>query len=73
MYEIEGVVVGFVAISPTSDKPHYKGVVEVSIYVDENQVGQGIGTALLNKLCEEADSKGYWTLYSSIYGKYCKY
>ncbi len=67
VYESEGCVVGFAAISPTSSKPHYKGVVEVSVYVDENHLHRGIGTMLLNRLCEESDKLGYWTLYSSIF------
>lgn len=67
VYELDGSVLGYSALSPTSAKPHYKGVVEVSIYVDETHLHRGIGTALLNRLCEEADRLGYWTLYSSIF------
>ena len=67
VYELEGVVVGFAVISPTSTKPHFRGVVEVSVYVDLSHTGQGIGTALLSKLCQEAFRQGYWTIYSSIF------
>ncbi len=67
VYEENNLVVGYVVISPTSAKPHYRGVVEVSVYVDENYLHKGIGTKLLNCLCEEADKLGYWTLYSSIF------
>ncbi len=67
VYEWDGSVVGFAAISPVSAKPHYSGVAEVSVYVDRKFFHKGIGTALLNSLCREADEHGYWTLYSSIF------
>lgn len=60
-------IAGFVAVSPISAKPHYKGVVEVMIYVDEKHWHKGIGTGLLNKLIAEAPGNGFWCLYSSIY------
>lgn len=65
--EVDGVVAGFVAISPVSSKAHYSGVAEVCIYVDEAYWRQGIGVALLNQLCEAAFGQGYWMLYSSIF------
>lgn len=65
--EINGKVIGFAVLSPTSPRPHFWGVVEVSIYVDEAYLHSGIGTALLMRLCKEADKHGYWTLYSSIF------
>ena len=65
--EIEGKVVGWAAISPTSAREAYKGVVEVSIYVDEKHQGQGIGTELLMTLCTDSEKKGYWCLYSAIF------
>lgn len=67
VFERDGRVVGFAVISPTSAKAHFRGVVEVSVYVDLDFVGQGIGKALLTALCEETEKAGYWTLYSSIY------
>lgn len=67
VYEADGVVAGFVAISPVSSKSHYSGVAEVCIYVDEAYWRRGIGEALLNALIEDAFTKEYWTLYSSIF------
>ena len=60
-------VVGWTAISPTSGRCVYKGSVEVSIYIDENYQGKGIGTELLKFLCEETEKAGYWSLYSAIF------
>lgn len=59
-------VVGFVAISPTSKRAVYKGVVELSIYVDEAYRGKGIGSRLMSRLCEESEEAGFWTLYAAI-------
>ena len=35
--------------------------------MDENYLRRGIGTALLQKLCEETEKHGYWTLYAAIF------
>jgi len=60
-------ITGFVAVSPISGKAHYRGVVEVMIYVDKKYWHNGVGTSLLKKLIEEAPKNGFWCLYSSIY------
>lgn len=63
---IDDKAVGFVVLAPSSSKPHYRGVAEVSVYVNENYHNQGIGTALLKKIIEEAPESGFWSLYSVI-------
>lgn len=67
VYVDNNEIVGFVAVSPVSEKNHYSGVVEVMVYVDENYWHKGVGTCLLRKLIEEAPKNGFWCLYSSIY------
>lgn len=67
VYEEDGEVIGYTMIAPTSARDSYRGVVEVSIFVDENHCRKGIGTALLSKLMEAARNEGYWTLYSAIF------
>lgn len=62
----EEKVVGFVAISPTSKREVYRGVVELSIYIHNNYKGKGIGTMLMSHLCEESEKTGFWTLYAAI-------
>ena len=65
--EIDGNVVGYIAIKPVSPKEEiYHGVAEVSIYIDENYQGRGVGTALMQACIEESEKRGYWCLYSSI-------
>lgn len=62
----EGYIVGWAAISPTSLMPAYKGVVEVSLYVDERWQGKGIGRTLMYALIDQSEKDGYWCLYSAI-------
>lgn len=64
--EADGVVRGWLALSPTSSREVYRGVVEVSIYIDEAYRGRGIGTALMNTLKEKAPECGFWSLFSVI-------
>jgi len=50
--EVDGNVVGWVALSPVSDRCVYGGVAENSIYVDARARGCGIGRTLLDALEE---------------------
>lgn len=63
----DGEVSGWCAISATSKRAVYRGVVEVSIYVDRSCRNRGIGRRLLQHLCAETEKRGYWSLYSSIF------
>ena len=62
----DDTVVGWCAVSPTSARESYKGVVEVSIYFDKAFRGKGFGTELLCHLCKKSEEKGYWCLYVNI-------
>ncbi|MGE4213727.1 MAG: N-acetyltransferase family protein [Anaerotignaceae bacterium] len=64
--KVDGIVVGFAALMRVSQREAYAGVVEISVYVDENKKHMGIGFALLNKLIEIADNNGLWTLQGTI-------
>ncbi len=66
VYEEDGNVVGWVAISPTSSRCVYKGCVEMSVYVDQNYRGHGVGTALVKELIKRSEQEGYWSIYSAI-------
>ncbi|GAK07454.1 GNAT family N-acetyltransferase [Geomicrobium sp. JCM 19038] len=59
-------VVGFAALAPVSKRHAYRGVAEVSVYVDESQHGKGIGKTLINELIERSEEHGIWTLQSVI-------
>jgi L-amino acid N-acyltransferase YncA len=63
----EGRVVGWVAVSPVSDRCVYGGVVENSVYVDESLRGRGIGRRLLDALVESTEAAGIWTIQTGIF------
>ena len=63
----DGAVVGWVALSATSGRNCYSGVVEHSVYVSADARGRGIGRALLDALVAEADAAGIWTIQTSIF------
>lgn len=63
----DGRVLGWVAVSPVSDRCAYAGVVENSVYVDESARGQGVGHALLSALIASTEAAGIWTLQSGIF------
>jgi L-amino acid N-acyltransferase YncA len=60
-------VVGWAAISPTSARECYSGVVEHSVYVAGHARGRGIGRALMEALLAAADEAGLWTVQTSIF------
>ncbi|WP_235019888.1 GNAT family N-acetyltransferase [Ruania rhizosphaerae] len=65
--DARGVVVGWVAASPTSSRPVYRGVVEHSVYVATSTRGQGVGGLLLRALLDRADACGVWTVQASLF------
>ncbi len=65
--EFDGQVVGWASLSPVCSRCVYAGVAEVSVYVDEQQRGKGIGLKLLESLVDYSESHGLWTLQASIF------
>lgn len=65
--EAHGTVVGWVAASPVSSRPVYRGVVEHSIYVSPEARGRGCGRQLLDTFIRHAEAAGVWTIQSSIF------
>ena len=60
-------VIGWAALSPVSERCVYQGVAEVSVYVDQERQGQGIGKRLLQALIAESERAGIWTLQAGIF------
>lgn len=66
VYELDGTVAGWVALSPTSAREAYRGCVEMSVYIDTAYHRRGIASALIRHLIDAAQEAGYWCLYSAV-------
>jgi phosphinothricin acetyltransferase len=60
-------ILGWAAVSPTSSRACYAGVVEHSVYVGEAARGHRIGSQLLQELIRVTEAQGIWTIQSSIF------
>ena len=60
-------IIGWAALSPTSERFVYQGVAATSVYVGEQSQGQGIGGQLMRAVAEESEANGIWTLQASIF------
>jgi len=63
----DGAPVGWVAVSPVSDRCVYGGVVENSVYVDERARGGGVGRLLLERLVASTEAAGIWTIQTGVF------
>lgn len=59
-------VIAWAALIPYSPRECYRGVAELSIYVDADSRRSGVGEALLKGLISEAEKNGFWSLQSTI-------
>jgi L-amino acid N-acyltransferase YncA/2-polyprenyl-3-methyl-5-hydroxy-6-metoxy-1,4-benzoquinol methylase len=62
-----GDLLGWVAASPVSARPVYRGVIEHSIYVHPSAHGRGIGAALLDVFIGSTEADGIWTIQTGIF------
>ena len=67
VYQQDNNVLGWSALLPVSSREVYKGVAELSIYIDTNYLGAGIGSLLLEKVIQSSEEHGIWTLQSSVF------
>jgi L-amino acid N-acyltransferase YncA len=65
--ELDGEVVGWIAVVPYSRRAVYRGVGEESVYVAERARGRGVGRALLETMIESAREGGLWTLQAGVF------
>ena len=63
-----GRVRGFGSLSPFRDRPAYRTTVEDSVYVRDDQRGQGVGRLLLADLVERARAHGFHAVFARIVG-----
>ena len=62
-----GEVAGWAALGAVSRRRAYAGVAETSVYVGQEQRGRGVGLALLERLVDESEQNGVWTLQAGIF------
>lgn len=60
-------VMGWIALSPTSSRCAYRGVADVSIYIDEKARRSGVGYSLMMRTIQKTEEMGIWTLCSGIF------
>ena len=65
--KIADKIVGWAALSNVSGRCVYSGVAEVSIYIDSEYRGRGIGDKLLKSLIAESEAQGIWTLQAGMF------
>lgn len=65
--DADGTLIGWIAVSPTSARTVYAGVVEHSVYVDPVAQGRGVARLLLDALIESTDAAGIWTIQSGVF------
>ncbi len=60
-------ILGWVALSPVSNRCVYGGVAEISVYISKNSRGNGLGKLLLQHVITASEQEGIWTLQSGIF------
>jgi len=63
----DGSVIGWAALSATSQRPVYRGVAELSIYISALARGRGVGDALLATLITSSEAEGIWSLQAGVF------
>ena len=67
MQVLYGSVLGWVALSPYSDRCCYGGVADESVYVAQAARGRGVGRALLQAAIASSEAAGIWTLQAGVF------
>lgn len=63
----DDMVIGWAGLSGVSNRCVYRGVAEISVYVDPNYQGQGVGRSLLAALISSSEEQGIWSLEAGIF------
>jgi phosphinothricin acetyltransferase len=70
--DAESPILGFAKASPHRSREAYDWTAEVSVYVDPEWHGKGVGTSLYNALIPLLRDQGYVTLLGGISASPCK-
>lgn len=60
-------ILGWAALKPVSNRDCFRGVAEVSIYIETEFHRKGLGSVLMKKLILDSEENGFWTLQSGIF------
>ncbi len=66
--ELDRAVIGWVALSPWSDRPAYEGTVELSVYVASSHRRRGVGTALMQEILRAGARRRVRTVLARVAG-----
>ncbi|NQT26184.1 N-acetyltransferase family protein [candidate division KSB1 bacterium] len=61
-------VIAWASLSPWSDRSAYDGTAELSVYVQQDKRGAGLGRELMKEIIEQGKKTGLHTLISRISG-----
>lgn len=64
--ELNGIIIGWGALSKYSDRCAYSDTAEFSIYIKDEYQGKGYGKKLFNKIIEEGEKVGLHVVLSRI-------
>lgn len=65
--EFDNTILGWISLSPyRANRRAYKNSKEVSFYLDENSLGKGIGSKLMNFVIENKNALGFHSLFAIL-------
>jgi L-amino acid N-acyltransferase YncA len=60
-------MIGWGSLSAISERCVYAGVAEISVYVHADYWERGIGSIIMQKLIDESEKNGIWSLMSGVF------
>ncbi len=66
VYEENGVLFGYAYANKWRDRSAYRYVAEVTVYIDKDHLGRGIGRILLKQLLDNCKKQGFHALMAVI-------
>ena len=66
--EKENEIIGWASLSQWSERPAYAKTVEISIYIDKNNQGLGVGKELFGEIIRIAGENGFHAIIARIAG-----
>ena len=65
--EVDGEVIGWASLNPFSPRAAYQFVADLSVYIEREWRGQGIGSVLLQNIVRRAKTLGYHKIVLSAF------